>query len=403
MAKDWSKATPEEIEARNAKARAAYEANKEARKAKALERYHNLPKEKKVEIVVQAKEKREQKRTETQQRWIKTDCFSQFPNFNFEPNPDTYAMVRRLERKIKARKKAKDLYWNRIQEWKKQDPAYYTEGPKCAGLYPHPHAQDKIVVTELFAKFLHIKGRRCKQCGCHNMWDFSWKITLAKDVLAWQYFSLHNLTSMLKNPEAYDLYCVRCSWDISLWAFSWIFSPYSLRNNPTRAPYSIGGPGYENWDKIFPEMYPAGWGPITDRIKSGALQSLSCQIVGPGGYKIDTILRKKEWNGKVKFFTHDFHHSTMQEVAALYMDNFPEMEYRMVGHHNIEEDITYVRRRKNPFMSEDLRQFLLNTPMGPHRNKDGTWRNLGTPVGARLPEVPAVELSHTDGLPPEEL
>lgn len=406
MAKDWSKATPEELEARRAKQRAAYEANKEARKAKNLERYHNLPKEKKQYIVERAKNKRiSQFLGEPGERYL--DFLQADGTWirNYNPDPEFYLFHKRKQVQMDARKAALQARMDRVTAWRREDPAYYDPelGPDWAGLYPMPKTQDRIKTTELFAKVLHIKGRRCKQCGCHNMWDFSWKITRADDLLAWQYFSDANLTAILKDPNAYDIYCIKCSWDLSLWAFSWIFSPYSHRNDPTRKLRTLEGTPYEGWDEIFQQMYPAGWDSITARIKSGAIKSLSCQVVGPKGHKIDTILRKKEWHGYVKFTTHNFHASTMQEVAALYMDNFPEMEYRMIGHNNIEEDITYVRRRKSLFMSEDLRQFLLNTPMGPHRNKDGTWRNLGTPVGARLPEVPAVEFPHADGLPPEEL
>lgn len=388
MATDWSKATPEQIEARNARRRATYAASSEKREQeqkRKQEQYHNLSPEDRELLRLKKQESRALSKAALVNtgipdengilHWKRVKFTDENGEVHYFYDDESWNFVTRKERKIKAHKDRWLAYIKRLQD-------HWLAGDKYPGVY----AQDKIKVTELFAKVLHIKGRRCKQCGCHNMWDFSWKITLARDVMAWQPFKESTFQRALRNPEEFDLYCIRCSWDISLWAFYWVFSPYSLRNNPEGPAKSIGGPRYDNWDRIFPVMYPAGWDAISGRIKRGIIKSLTCQIVGPGGYKIDTFLRKNQFHGWAKFQTHDFHHSTMQEVAALYMDNFPDLEYRMMGHESIEIDITYVRRRKACFMSEDLRRFILTTPMGPHRNKDGTWRNLEPNNGCRILE-----------------
>lgn len=372
---DWNKATPEQIEKRNAQRR---------------ERYSRLNAGKKAAIIAKASEYREalpedRKEAIRERRRIPDELRGGSKNFilhtegqeDVEVSEAMTPLLNRLKKKIDAHKIAWAAKCKRIIEWREA-------GEK----YPWPSAQDKMVITELFAKIMHIKGRRCCQCGCYNMWDFSWRITRKDDFWAFQPFQKKTYENILRDPAAYDIYCLHCAWDLSIYTFYYIFGPRSPRNEPTRVRepnWNIGGPRYANWDKIWPIMYPPTWEALSAKIKRGEIKSMSCTMINAKGQRIDTFLKKKGFHTWVKNTPRDFNCMVMEEVGQFYMDTYPAGDWRYVGWNDPADDLSNSRRREPKLMTDDLKRWLLATPMGPHMNLDGTWNQ--TPPQTPVPEA----------------
>lgn len=277
-------------------------------------------------------------------------------------HPSWTPTLTRLDKKVKAHKKAWATKCERIVAWE-----------KAGGWYPSPNIQDKIETTELFAKIMHIKGRRCVQCGTHDMHDFNWRITRKDDFWAFVPFQKSAYQTVFRNLDKYDIYCPICAFDISLFTFYWVFGPKSPRLNPGCPEQDIGGPKYQNWNKIWPTMYPVGNEALMNKIRRGAIKSISCQMINGKGQQIDSIIRKKKFHSDVKLEPRDFHCLIMEEVGQLYIDNFPKGFWKGVGWDPPMNNIGRSRERNPKLMSDDLKNFILTVPMGPHIQWGGTW------------------------------
>lgn len=340
---------------RNRKDRERYQKMASEKKAaliaKKVEYKKTLPAEKMEEYREKRRVPADKRKYDVSENWILHDDARGDINVNPQWNP----LLHRLKKKVDAHKSAWAIKCKRIEDWE-----------KAGGLYPSPNIQDKMAITELFIKIMHIKGRRCVQCGNDKMWDFSWRITRKDDFWAMVPFQKKAYEHALRNLELYDVYCLHCAWDISLPTFYWVFGEKSPRNSD-KPMHDMYGPRYYNWNKLVQEMYPKGWYELTDKIKRGELKSLSCQIINAKGQKIDSILRRKEFFTWVRLTPRDFHCLVMEEAGQFYMDNFPGIEFRHVGWNNPEEDLSHSRRREPKLMTDDLKRWILATPLGPHR------------------------------------
>jgi hypothetical protein len=263
-------------------------------------------------------------------------------------DPDMVAWLHKLDLRVRRKKTRFQNRIDRIQAWR-----------DAGGLYPSPNIQDKMEVTELWAKIAHVLGRRCCQCGDWKVFDFSWRITRQDDFLAFVHFTKEDYEKVLLRPTDFVMYCIRCSYDLRLFTFSWLFSPYSPRNSGVDIAPDLGGELYENWRIIWPAMYPADK-ELFPRIRQGYIKSLTCGIRGPNGQFLPTFLRKSQYYGWVGLQPRDLSPITMARVAAEYSRRYPSTDTDFWG---IGRDFNN-SNKSDIDISDNLKRFLKEIPPG---------------------------------------
>jgi hypothetical protein len=263
-------------------------------------------------------------------------------------DPEMVQWLNRLNLNVRRKKAKFQNRIERIQAWR-----------DAGGLYPSPNIQDKMEITELFAKIAHILGRRCCQCGDWKVFDWSWRITRKDDFLAFVHFTKRDYERVLQQPSDYCMYCIRCTFDLRIFTFSWLFSPYSNRNSACTVSNDIGGERYANWRIIWPAMYPHDT-ELFRRIRQGYIKSLTCGIRGPDGNFLPTFLRKSQYYGWVGLQPRDLHPIVMARVAAEYSRLNPSTDTDFWG---IGRDFN--RDNKSDIdITDGLKRFLKEIPPG---------------------------------------
>ena len=173
-----------------------------------------------------------------------------------------------------------------IQEWL-----------NAGGLYPWPSMQRKIEATRLFLQVKQALGSKCANCGTSECLEFSWRISPKEDYLAFVGSRSEDMQTVLKNPQKYEMFCLCCALDLKLYCFAWIFSPYSLRNDP-KTGLNPFGPKYPGWVERCRWMYPSGKA-IEERIDNGAIKSLKYKVKYKDGTMIYGFLRKVQYYSNI--------------------------------------------------------------------------------------------------------
>lgn len=263
-------------------------------------------------------------------------------------DPDMVAWLHRLDLKVRRKKTRFQNRIDRIQAWR-----------DAGGLYPSPNIQDKMDTTELWARIAHILGRRCVQCGDWKVFDFSWRITRKDDFLAFVHFTKEDYEQVLRSHKDYCLYCPTCTFDLRIFTFSWLFSPYSTRNTGGNIAPDLGGERYANWRVIWPAMYPEN-AKLFPKIRQGYIRSLTCGIRGPDGNFLPTFLRKSQYYGWVGLQPRDLSPITMARVAAEYSRLNPSTDTDFWG---IGRDFNETNQ-SDIDISDGLKRFLKEIPPG---------------------------------------
>lgn len=302
MATDWKTLTPEQKAEINAKRRA---------------KYSSLESEAKSSIRERAK-----------LRYIPV-CRPQTYSLRNEDgstrtidNPEMVEWLYQIDLRIKRRKSRFQNRIDRIQAW-----------VKAGGLYPWPSLQDKMDLTRTWHQIATILGRKCCQCGTTKVFDFSWRLTRKDDFLAFVPFKKEAYDRVLRAPNEYCLYCIHCTFDLRIFTFAWIFSPYSPRNNPALEPCHIAGPKYADWNSgRWREMYPHD-AELIQRIRQGRIKSLTCGI-RKGGKFINTFIRKNQYYGWAGLQPRDLAWETMEEIRSEESRRNPSIDtsFWAIGH-----------------------------------------------------------------------
>jgi hypothetical protein len=313
MAKNWKLASPEEIEERNRKQRERYAKLDSEAKAKVIRRVMD----RQVSLTV---EQRELKKKTQRKPKVPKLSYIKMPDGTWKEltHPDWEKWIARKKKKMDAHKRTFMSKLDRIQAWQ-----------QAGGLFPWPNLIDKMEVTRLWIRIAHLLGRKCCQCQDWKMFDFSWRLTHKDDFLAFVPFKKEAYEQVLRNINDYELYCLRCAFDLRIFTFGWIFSPYSSRNNGLEPVYT-GGPKYPNWTAKWPIMYPPGRA-LYDKIRAREIKSLTCGIIGPDGNFLETFIRKNQYYGWVGLQPRDFSWHTMDQARHFYSRLNPSVDVDFWG------------------------------------------------------------------------
>lgn len=236
MATDWKTLTPEQKAEVNERRRAAYAAKDFAEKERL-----RLHKRSVAQIVAERK-----------------------GDFRFTPDarrPERRreTPIERIRRRVDARKRNLHAKLSRYQEWR-----------AAGGKFPWPRLQDKIHLTGLWLQIReHLTC--CASCGKSKQIEWAWKLTRKDDFFAFVGFTKREYDGVLANPQQYEIYCVKCAYDLRIHAFAWVFSPHSQRNNPENP--RIEYPKYAAIMRRIQAQYPAN-DVLKERIRNRTIRSL---------------------------------------------------------------------------------------------------------------------------------
>lgn len=245
--------------------------------------------------------------------------------------------------KVRRHQTAFNKRLEEIQKWRDE-----------GGLFPWPNLKKKMEVTRLWVRIAHTLGRKCSECGTIEVFDFSWRLTRKDDFLAFVPFQKEAYEKVLAAPEQYELFCIKCCFDLRIFTFSWIFSPYSPRNG---GHVDIVGDTYRSWPRRWLEMYPAE-PELTKRIREGRIKSLTCGMRGPDGNFLPTFVRKSTWHSHVGVTPRDLAFHVMAQAGEYYSRLNPSVSVRNWGLGS-ETDARLTESKSGyDALGEDLKRFL---------------------------------------------
>jgi len=276
LATKWSDLSDEKKAEINEKRRQKYaaldEEKKEAKIEASKQRYASLSDEQKEEEL-------RKRRIKCPERYLLSNAIG---TETVIENPDMVKKLWELDKRAQRRKAAFESRMKETQEWL-----------DAGGLFPWPSMRRKIEATRLFLQVKEALGCKCANCGTSECLEFCWRISPKQDYLAFVGSRLEDMQRVLKNPSQYEMFCLHCALELKLWCFAWIFSPYSLRNDPI-AGLDPFGPKYPGWLEKAKWMYPPGKA-IEERIDNGAIKSLQYKVRYKDGSMIYGFLRKVQY------------------------------------------------------------------------------------------------------------
>lgn len=279
MATKWADLSDEQKTAINQKRREKYAAleneKKLLKREAARQRFEAMPKEDREEY---NRKRRVQCPTYDSYTLTRPDGTVRI----FE-GPEWDKSLWKLDKRIKRHKQGFENRMKEIQEWR-----------DAGGLFPWPSMRRKMEATRLFLQVKEKLGGCCSQCGTTNCLEFSWRISPKTDYMAFVGSRTEDMERVLKNPDAYAMYCLHCTFDLRIYCFAWVFSPHSPRNNP-ESKLKQFHPKYANWEETVKWMYPPGKA-LEERIDNGVVKSLKYKVPYKDGTMIYGFLRKDRYH-----------------------------------------------------------------------------------------------------------
>lgn len=276
MGTKWKDFTAEQKEEVNRKRREKYAALDVEKKAAKLEAD-------KIRLANQSEEQKEERNSRRRRQCPKVYRLSEAMGGGEVTDPATCEWYFKAEKRAERRRQGFENRMKEIQEWS-----------DAGGLFPWPAMRRKMEATRLFIQVKEKLGGCCSQCGTKDCWEWSWRISLKKDFMAFVGSRTEDMEKVLKNPEDYAMYCVTCTFDLRIYCFAWVFSPYSPRNDP-KSTLKQFLPKYANWEEKVKWMYPPGKA-LEERIDNGVVKSLKYKVPYKDGSMIYGFLRKDRYH-----------------------------------------------------------------------------------------------------------